>query len=358
MAENELLLSPDLESIEHGNSTATAEGIQALHLRLAAVENELRLAKAKGLAANIPPDNLKCVASTTATVGTYDIYHPRTGKVSTRLGPLGQIQSDRGSYVDSEGGIIMGGESSYGASLFDNYYGQWYTVPGHETYGASNDSASFNILHKFGGVEGGGTNVDHVLQIRHAASLAPFEEYALCPPRSPSGFGAARPSVSVGSTAHADYAFERGVFKDLFLTTGGVTDLNAGTLGNYVTFAYSAGNFFGGGGMTWGVDDADEVIRYMQFGKMMHVNGYIQSTDCSGGQPTLFMTLPASKTLANFAIGSMFYADVAGGAVGPGFCYGNATANNIVFQKGNLANWTATTGDDLSIYFSIWLEFA
>lgn len=366
MAENELILAPDTERIYHGDSTATAEAIDTLALRLAAVENELRLAKTKGLAANIPPEGFKATASNTATVGTYDIYHPRTGKISARIGPLGSVNSDKGPYIDSEGGIILGGESAYGSGFFDQYYGHWYLVPGHENYGASNDADSLFFAHKQGTIDSS-TSVDAVIQIRHDNALAPYEEYALCPTRSPSGFGAARPGVSLGSNAHADYAWDRIVGKAYYLNGGGSfiddssidgTDGTSG-LAHYVTYTYNSGHFTGNGAMTWGVDNADELIRYSQFGKQMHVMGSIQQTDVAGTPNTdLQLTIPGGRTNGSaYAWGSMSYGD-AGGALTVGHCFATPSATVITFRKADSSNWTATSGDNTYVYFSIWLEFA
>lgn len=352
MAEVEVQLAPDLERIERGDKVATAEAFQTIALRLAAVEQELRLAKSKGIAGNIPPEGFKATGSNSGTVGTYDIQHPRTGKISVRLGPLGSVNSDRGPYLDSESGMILGGESAYGGTLFEQYYGHWYLVPGHENFGASNDADSLVFGHKQGSIDSS-TSVDAVMQIRHDNSLAPNEEYALCPTRSPSGFGAARPSMVLGSTAHADYAWDK-VVADGYYTSAAVNN-SFTSMGVFAQYGYSAGDFTASGSMTWTVDNADQDIKYTMIGKTMIIRGRISSTDVGGTPDTdLRFAIPLGNTGTAYSVGQMIYSD-AGGTTTPGFVLDDGHSY-IIFRKHDSTNWTITSGDNTFVLFTIVLE--
>lgn len=354
MAESEILLAPDLDRIERGDNIATADAIQVLTAKLNQLESELTLAKAKGLGANLPPAIFPLSASTAAALGTFDVISPRTGKTSVRLGALGQIQPARGSYVDTEGGLIIGGESAHGGSFFEHFYGHWMISAGHENRGAADDADILSICHTQGGTDAASTT-DHVLMIRHDNALAPFEEYALVPPRTPSGFGAARPSVSVGSLAHVDYSFERIVGKDIWARSGfrdNRIDAGVTPQGDWQTMPYSAGNFVSAS--TWGVDDADEVVTFTLVGHTVIINVYITGTDVGAAPGNILrMASPTPSggsqlTAAQNHRGCYTYVD-AGGTPATGFWAWDSGNAYIDFFKIDTSNWTNTTADNTNI---------
>jgi len=119
--------------------------------------------------------------------------------------------------------------------------------------------------------------------------------------------------------------------------------------GAWLTMAYAAGSFTGNGSMTWGVDDADEVVTYVQRGRALVFSFVVTASDVAGvADSTLRIALPTGfVATVSIVEASLFYDDAGGGGAN-GIVSVAASGTVLALNKINSANWTLTSGDNTS----------
>jgi hypothetical protein len=119
--------------------------------------------------------------------------------------------------------------------------------------------------------------------------------------------------------------------------------------------AYDAGLFTAGGAMTWTVAAADlEVFRYQIHGNLMTVWLSVEgATVATGGDPSLYVTIPAGKTAA---AGSYTTASISdNGTPAFGVVATTAGARVLTVYRQAAANWTAGA-DNNTVRFTFTFE--
>jgi hypothetical protein len=119
--------------------------------------------------------------------------------------------------------------------------------------------------------------------------------------------------------------------------------------------AYDAGLFTAGGAMTWTVAAADlEVFRYQIHGNLMTVWLSVEgATVATGGDPSLYVTIPAGKTAA---AGSYTTASISdNGTPAFGVVATTAGATVLTVYRQAAANWTAGA-DNNTVRFTFTFE--
>lgn len=114
------------------------------------------------------------------------------------------------------------------------------------------------------------------------------------------------------------------------------------------TYTYAAGNFTGSGSMTWGVDNADQNLKYSINRGVLILWVYIINTDVAGtASNELRIALPGGVLAAGGSCGIISIRDAGAQAVGFAEC--GAGNGYVSLYKPGAANWTLTAGDNTDV---------
>ena len=146
---------------------------------------------------------------------------------------------------------------------------------------------------------------------------------------------------------------------NLVATTAIYERARSAGLGEWTTQAYADSRFTDGAGVdgNWGVDDADEVIKYTIEGRKMTVNVLVGSSDIANAPTQLRITIPGGHTCVGRQDTNCRISDAGGAAeIGAMWVDAATSTTKILIERLDGSAFTNTTSDNTSVVGQLMFE--